>query len=333
MDKPIDPNDPIARLVLESTAATIAAREADAARRAAATLAASAKAPPIPRLRNAPAEAPHVEPPAPLASLAHLGWTRGVTRALDLADFILRMEGGWNIVVGADLWVWITLREANVFRTETLAVEDLLKTLCAAERKQTGKRFTYEPRGGRVNTLALPQDAPLDMQRWAQRCARDGLVFGPESALAWTIPAPWHYVVRSRASGGNITDELIGHGLTIAPTSAGAALVAWAEAYASDAEAALVPANHEEAPAPGTHEAPVAGTLPVPESRRYAGVLAEFMAAHDESPAAHHAAAPAPAPIDRFAGSRARLAERKALWRAYRNRMCAHASALWQVGF
>ena len=71
MDKPIDPNDPIARLVLESTAATIAAREADAARRAAATLAASAKAPPIPRLRNAPAEAPHVEPPAPLASLAH----------------------------------------------------------------------------------------------------------------------------------------------------------------------------------------------------------------------------------------------------------------------
>ena len=40
------------------------------------------------------------------------------TLALDLADWILRMEQGWSYAVGADLWVWITLREGDRFNRE-----------------------------------------------------------------------------------------------------------------------------------------------------------------------------------------------------------------------
>ena len=67
------------------------------------------------------------------------------------------------------------------------------------------------------------------------RAAREGLIYGADSALAWAAPAPWHYVVRSRRSQAYVGDDLIGYSLTIAPTPAGAALAAWAEAYAQDA--------------------------------------------------------------------------------------------------
>jgi hypothetical protein len=67
------------------------------------------------------------------------------------------------------------------------------------------------------------------------RAAREGLIYGADSALAWAAPAPWHYVVRSRRCQAYVGDDLIGYSLTIAPTPAGAALAAWAEAYAQDA--------------------------------------------------------------------------------------------------
>ena len=208
-------------LVQSATALILAARKRAEDERARATLAGAAAS----RLRAAPGEDPAVEPPPilrqppPGVPDRAAGWRAGRTLALDLADWVVSLEDGYRFSVGADLWVWITLREGHSFRTEASAVEDFLAHLCDAENVQRGKSYGYEPRGGRV--------APTG------RAAREGLVYGVGSALAWAAPAPWHYVARSRASSPVARDELLGRSLTIAPTEAGAALANWARAYAA----------------------------------------------------------------------------------------------------
>ena len=159
-------------------------------------------------------------PGAPLAA-AGVEWSGGNTLALDLADWILRMEAGWSYTVGADLWVWITLREGAQFTTDIERVEKLLQVLTDSTPQQVGKTYVPTHRGGRATPTG--------------RAAREGLVYGEGSALAWAASAPWHYVVRSRRCQAYVGDDLIGYSLTIAPTPAGAALAAWAEAYAQDA--------------------------------------------------------------------------------------------------
>jgi hypothetical protein len=216
---------PFAELVAQATALTLAAREVAAAERTRAALAdLSKRSINAPRLHGAPDEDPEVDPPSILRQPPHVpdraaGWRAGRTLALDLADWVVSLEDGYRFLVGADLWVWITLREGHNFRTEASAVEDFLAHLCDAESVQRGRSYGYEPRGGRV----VPTG----------RVAREGLVYGAGSALAWAAPAPWHYVVKSRASSPVSRDELLGRSLTIAPTEAGATLANWARAYAA----------------------------------------------------------------------------------------------------
>jgi hypothetical protein len=185
----------------------------------------------MPRLQAAPSDVPFVFVPHPLAS-AGVEWQRGNTVALDLADWILKMEAGWSYTVGADLWVWITLREGARFTTDIDRVEKLLSVLTDSTPQQVGKSYVQTPRGGKVSPGTGPGGHSCGAQ---SRAAREGLIYGADSALAWTAPAPWHYVVRSRRSQAYVGDDLIGYSLTIAPTPAGAALAAWAEAYAQDA--------------------------------------------------------------------------------------------------
>lgn len=213
--------DAIAEAVAEGCAAHVVLREEAQRQREADAAAAYAKPrPPMPRLQAAPPDVPFVFVPHPLAS-AGVEWQRGNTVALDLADWILKMEAGWSYTVGADLWVWITLREGARFTTDIDRVEKLLSTLTDSAPQQVGKSYVQTPRGGKVSPTG--------------RSAREGLIYGADSALAWAAPAPWHYVVRSRRSQAYVGDDLIGYSLTIAPTPAGAALAAWAEAYAQDA--------------------------------------------------------------------------------------------------
>jgi len=222
-----DARYPFSELVQSAIALTLAARKRAEEDRARATLAgaAASRSPAVPRLRSAPEEDPEVDPPPILRQPPpHVldraaGWRAGRTLALDLADWVVSLEDGYRFLVGADLWVWITLREGHSFRTEASAVEDFLAHLCDAESVQRGKSYGYEPRGGRV----VPTG----------RVAREGLVYGAGSALAWAAPAPWHYVARSRALSPVARDELLGRSLTIAPTEAGAALANWARAYAA----------------------------------------------------------------------------------------------------
>ena len=220
-----DARYPFSKLVQSATALTLAARKRADEDRVRTTLAAAHRSPAVSRLRAAPEEDPAVDPPPILRQPPpHVpdhaaGWRAGRTLALDLADWVVSLEDGYKFSVGADLWVWITLREGHHFRTEASAVEDFLAHLCDAESAQRGKSYGYEPRGGRV--------APTG------RAAREGLVYGAGSALAWAAPAPWHYVARSRASSPVARDELLGRSLTIAPTEAGAALANWARAYAA----------------------------------------------------------------------------------------------------
>ena len=213
------------RIIAEAVAHGCAAHrilreEAQREREAAAATAYARTYTPTPRLKAAPAEAPTVELPAILAS-AGVEWQRGNTLALDLADWILRMEQGWSYAVGADLWVWITLREGDRFATDVERVERLLGVLTNSTPQQVGKNYQHTPRGGKV--------APTG------RAARESLTYGEGSALAWGAASPWHYVMRSRRCQAYVGDDLIGYALTIAPTPAGAALAAWAEAYAQDA--------------------------------------------------------------------------------------------------
>jgi hypothetical protein len=216
-------DEPFADLVAQAAALTLSARDAAAAERMRATVASIRPAPPT--LRGAPDEDQAVEPPPilrqppPHVPDRAASWRAGRTLALDLADWVVSLEDGYRFLVGADLWVWITLREGHSFRTEASAVEDFLAHLCDAESVQRGRSYGYEPRGGRV--------APTG------RAAREGLVYGAGSALAWAAPAYWHYVARSRASSPVARDELLGRSLTIAPTEAGAALANWARAYAA----------------------------------------------------------------------------------------------------
>ena len=213
--------DAIASAVAEGCAAHLVLREeAQRQRETAATAAYAKRTTPTPRLKAAPSFVPVLVAPAPLAS-AGVEWSGGNTLALDLADWILRMEQGWSYAVGADLWVWITLREGYQFTTDIERVEKLLQVLTDSTPQQVGKTYVPTHRGGRV--------APTG------RGAREGLVYGEGSALAWAASAPWHYVVRSRRCQAYVGDDLIGYSLTIAPTPAGAALAAWAEAYAQDA--------------------------------------------------------------------------------------------------
>jgi len=214
--------DAIANAVAEGCAAHLVLREeAQREREAAATAAYAKRTTPTPRLRAAPSFVPVLVAPEPLSS-AGVEWSGGNTLALDLADWILRMEAGWSYTVGADLWVWITLREGYQFTTDIERVEKLLQVLTDSTPQQVGKTYVSTHRGGR----ATPPTG---------RAAREGLVYGEGSALAWAAPAPWHYVVRSRRCQAYVGDDLIGYSLTIAPTPAGAALAAWAEAYAQDA--------------------------------------------------------------------------------------------------
>lgn len=213
--------DAIANAVAEGCAAHLVLREeAQREREAAATAAYAKRGTPTPRLKAAPSFVPVLVAPAPLSS-AGVEWSGGNTLALDLADWILKTEAGWSYTVGADLWVWITLREGYQFATDIERVERLLGILTDSAPQQVGKNYVQVPRGGRVTPTG--------------RGAREGLVYGEGSALAWAAPAPWHYVVRSRRCQAYVGDDLIGYSLTIAPTPAGAALAAWAEAYAQDA--------------------------------------------------------------------------------------------------
>ncbi len=226
--------DAIANAVAEGCAAHLVLREeAQREREASATAVYAKRTTPTPRLKAAPAEVPFVFVPAPLAS-AGVEWQRGNTLALDLADWILRMEAGWAYTVGADLWVWITLREGYQFTTDIERVEKLLQVLTDSAPQQVGKTYVPTHRGGRATPTG--------------RAAREGLVYGEGSALAWAAPAPWHYVVRSRRCQAYVGDDLIGYSLTIAPTPAGAALAAWAEAYAQDALSEPVEAVEDAQP-------------------------------------------------------------------------------------
>ena len=223
--------DAIANAVAEGCAAHLVLREeAQREREAAATAAYAKRTAPTPRLKAAPSFVPVLVAPAPLAS-AGVEWSGGNTLALDLADWILRMEAGWSYTVGADLWVWITLREGAQFTTDIERVEKLLQVLTDSTPQQVGKTYVPTHRGGRVTAGTGPGGHALSRTR----AAREGLVYGEGSALAWAAPAPWHYVVRSRRCQAYVGDDLIGYSLTIAPTPAGAALAAWAEAYAQDA--------------------------------------------------------------------------------------------------
>ena len=213
--------DAIANAVAEGCAAHLVLREeAQREREAAAAAAYAKRTTPTPRLKAAPSFVPVLVAPAPLSS-AGVEWSGGNTLALDLADWILRMEAGWSYTVGADLWVWITLREGAQFTTDIERVEKLLQVLTDSTPQQVGKTYVPTHRGGRATPTG--------------RAAREGLVYGEGSALAWAASAPWHYVVRSRRCQAYVGDDLIGYSLTIAPTPAGAALAAWAEAYAQDA--------------------------------------------------------------------------------------------------
>lgn len=224
--------DVITEAVAEGCAAHVVLREEAQRQREADAAAAYAKPrPPMPRLQAAPPDVPFVFVPHPLAS-AGVEWQRGNTVALDLADWILKMEAGWSYTVGADLWVWITLREGARFTTDIDRVEKLLSVLTDSTPQQVGKSYVQTPRGGKVSSGTGPGGHSCGTQ---SRTAREGLIYGADSALAWTAPAPWHYVVRSRRSQAYVGDDLIGYSLTIAPTPAGAALAAWAEAYAQDA--------------------------------------------------------------------------------------------------
>ena len=211
----------IAEAVAQGCAAHVVLREEAQREREVAAATAYAKTyTPTPRLKAAPAETPTVELPAILAS-AGVEWQRGNTLALDLADWILRMEQGWSYAVGADLWVWVTLREGDRFATDVERVERLLGILTDSTPQQVGKSYVQVPKGGK-----LPPTG---------RAAREGLIYGAGSALAWGAASPWHYVMRSRRCQAFVGDDLISYALTIAPTPAGAALAAWAEAYAQDA--------------------------------------------------------------------------------------------------
>ncbi len=226
--------DAIANAVAEGCAAHLVLREeAQREREASATAVYAKRTTPTPRLKAAPAEVPFVFVPAPLAS-AGVEWQRGNTLALDLADWILRMEAGWSYTVGADLWVWITLREGYQFATDIERIEKLLQVLTDSTPQQVGKTYVPTHRGGRATPTG--------------RAAREGLVYGEGSALAWAAPAPWHYVMRSRRCQAYVGDDLIGYSLTIAPTPAGAALAAWAEAYAQDALSEPVEAVEDAQP-------------------------------------------------------------------------------------
>ena len=196
----------IAEAVAQGCAAHAVLREeAQREREAAAAVAYARTYKPTPRLKAAPAEVPTVELPAILAS-AGVEWQRGNTLALDLADWILRMEQGWSYAVGADLWVWITLREGDRFTTDVERVEHLLGTLTDSTPQQVGKNYVQVPRGGKAVATG--------------RAAREGLTYGADSALAWGAASPWHYVMRSRRCQAFVGDDLIGYALTIAPTTA-----------------------------------------------------------------------------------------------------------------
>lgn len=135
------------------------------------------------------------------ASIVPAEW-QGGKRALALADWICRMAHG-GVMIGADLWVWVTLDELPRFYTEVVAVESLLARLADLPRG---------PSGG-----------------WGAP--------GAGAALTRLSMAPWHYVMRSRRASGSPADDLVGYGWTVAAGPTGQALAAWAAELARPAEA------------------------------------------------------------------------------------------------